>query len=69
MGFKFSDAKFMGYNERWEKSAEEMHRLLNYLFAIKPHMTHQTVSINTARNIIWKLASALATITTFIQVM
>ena len=57
------------YNERWKKSAGEMRRLLNYLSNIKPHMTHQTVSVNTARNVIWKLARPLATINTLITVI
>lgn len=56
------------YNERWKKSAGEMRRLLNYLSNIKPHMTHQTVSVNTARNVIWNLPHVLANISTILNV-
>ncbi|KAF8426192.1 hypothetical protein EV426DRAFT_560164 [Tirmania nivea] len=50
------------YNQSWEKSAHESHRLLRYFGNLKPHQVKNTISLNETRHLITELTKPMAEI-------
>ncbi|XP_035715381.1 uncharacterized protein LOC110859490 [Folsomia candida] len=66
-GIKFTPDERRNYVASWEKSVEEIDRLLARAKSCPPHSVQSTISLNTARQTILALGSPMAEVTRNIQ--
>ncbi|XP_021951832.2 uncharacterized protein LOC110848817 [Folsomia candida] len=66
-GIKFTPDERRNYVASWEKSVEEIARLLDRAGSLAPHAVQSTLSLNTARQTILALGSPMAEVTRNIQ--
>ncbi|CAG7734110.1 unnamed protein product [Allacma fusca] len=58
-GIEFSDYDRINFSTSWDKSVEEMNRLLAHITSLHPHRTQDTISLNNARKLIVALKKPL----------
>ena len=58
-GIEYSGTQINIYNELWIQARNEMARLFQHVCQLPPHYSRETISMNTARQTVLKLARGL----------
>jgi predicted GTPase len=65
--YPFDERDFHDYSMSWDRSVEEVARLLKHIASLKPHKVKDTITLNDARRLIVELTRPIAEITQLIQ--
>ncbi len=63
----FTEKDFADFSQSWERSTDEIARMLNHIETLMPHRTKNTLSLNDARRLIVNLTKPIADISQNIQ--
>ena len=66
-GVTFTNHQQKDFSESWQRSVDEINRMMHRIISIKPHLVKNTLSINSVRYLIIELSKPLADITAHIQ--
>ncbi len=66
-GVLFDEKDREDYSASWNRTVNETARLLKYIVSLKPHITQDTLTLNSARTLVYNLSRPIAEISQNIQ--